>query len=267
MNPNFLKSHELAYEVSLRLGRKVIDTVERNRKTLRGALSQENANRSFVSLVDVYTFDENFSELELSLNEIADLIASISSTSSRDDYSRLSTRLTHCSGRIHRLQVNNDVETSHKQSLLFKLYELESDLSDKQLNNDTPACSTPVRYSTNVPGSAVISPSVSSNTSKRIPVFKWGIKKFSGKEPLIPFLELVDTLKTSRCCSDNDLFDSAADLFDQDAWTWWHNHVVRGSFNNWSDLVAGLKQTFYRLTMTKSFWTRSNLQSKKLESR
>ncbi|KAK9887381.1 hypothetical protein WA026_022319 [Henosepilachna vigintioctopunctata] len=152
MNPNFLKSHELAYEISLRLGRKVIDTVERNRKTLRGALSQESANRSFIYLVDVYTFDENFSELELSLKDIAEFIASIS--------------------RIHRLQVNNDVETSHKQSLLVRLFELESDLADKHFTNDTPACSTPVRYSPNAPGSAVTSPSVPSNTSKKITGFK-----------------------------------------------------------------------------------------------
>ncbi|KAK9882910.1 hypothetical protein WA026_023709 [Henosepilachna vigintioctopunctata] len=51
MNPNFLKSHNLAYEAPLRLRRKIIDTIERNRKTGRKAKSQENANRSFISSV------------------------------------------------------------------------------------------------------------------------------------------------------------------------------------------------------------------------
>ncbi|KAK9887091.1 hypothetical protein WA026_020035 [Henosepilachna vigintioctopunctata] len=74
---------------------------------------------------------------------------------------------------------------------------------------------------------------------KNTSLFKWGIGKFSDKYALLPFLELVDTLKVSRCCSGNDRLDSDADLFDQDAWTSWHNHVIRGTFKHWPGLVTG----------------------------
>ncbi|KAK9884377.1 hypothetical protein WA026_005331 [Henosepilachna vigintioctopunctata] len=132
MNPNFLKSYELACEVSLRVGRKVIDTVERNRKTLRGALSQESANRSFISLVD-----ENFTELELSVS----------------------------------------------------------------------------------------SPSVSLSTPEMIPIFKWGIKKCSGEEPLIPFVEVVDSTGTEELNEVTGLFKTIGPV-DKIGTTHLYNHII-----------------------------------------
>lgn len=82
--------------------------------------------------------------------------------------------------------------------------------------------------------------------NKKVPVYKWGIRKFSGQGSLIAFLELVESLRISRGCTSEDLFASAGDLFEGHAWTWFHNAQRNHRFSSWDDLVTGLKQAFLK---------------------
>lgn len=236
INPDFLKAHELAYEVAIRIGKEdVAKTVEQNRKLLRGLLAQEKGDRSFTEIQDVYTVSENVKELLLSISDLTDKISKLTPGSNVSDFKRIEDRLSHCSKRLHRILVEDDCEEKQKREVAIKIIELEADFYDCK---PTEKCVT----STPTVPSVLVSSHLSS--CNKVPVYKWNLKKFSGKEPLIPFLELIDTLKISRGCTDTDLFESASDLFELDAWNWWHNHFVRKTFSNWSELVNALKDTF-----------------------
>jgi len=239
INPNYLKTHELSYEIAIRLGKIPGDKVEERRKLLRGLLAQETADRSFWSTQDTYTVAENLAELKTSIDDLTTIIGKLDSDLSEVDYRRMVTRLTHCSGRVHRMHCETPEETKAKQEFLFQILGLEADLHALKFPEANIATSTPIR-------GVAVPPISTFDSVRKVPVYKWGIKKFSGKEPLVPFLELIDTLKISRGCTDADLFESASDLFESDAWTWWHNHFVRKSFDSWEQLVQGLKDSFLK---------------------
>lgn len=255
--PNHLRSFELTYEISVR-GIVPPTTVQEKRKVLRGILSQEKSERSFMEIVDTYTFEENVKEIRDTLTDIKALLQHIKHES-LDDIKRLESRITHSSGRISRLVPESEVEKLIKQELLRDVLILEADLADIQ----SPPPPIP-NYPSGIPNPPSPHPNYPSNCNplhsstptnpnmpqytgvpvKKVPIYKWGIKKFSGKDNLLSFLELIDSLKSSRGCDNSDLFDSAADLFEGDAWTWWHNNFLKNRFSNWSDLVSKLKSTF-----------------------
>lgn len=246
MNPNYLKQNELAYEIAIR-GIEVPSSVEDKRKIFRGLLSQESSDRSFTSLSDPFSFEENVTGIRETLSDLKDVCAQFDSKSTQVDHNRILARLTHVSGRIQRLSVDTDDQSATRQSLYREVLMLESDIAEKVSGpvsgpvDVTPTTSTPVK-STGL--HSVPSPVSVGKISKCVPVYKWGLKKFSGKESLIPFLELVESLKVSRGCTDSDLFESAGDLFENEAWTWWHNNHIKNRFTNWDELVNALKSTF-----------------------
>lgn len=242
LNPNYLKQNELAYEIAIR-GIEIPSSVDDKRKILRGLLSQESSDRSFTVLSDPFSFKENVEGIKESLTDLKEICAKFNSNSPQIDHKRILTRLTHVTGRIQRLSVDKDDESAIRQNLYKEVLMLESDIAEKVSPSEAhfPSTSTPVKSAgLHHPLSPVNAPT----NSKCIPVYKWGLKKFSGKEPLIPFLELVESLKVSRGCTDSDLFDSAGDLFENDAWTWWHNNHIKNRFLNWNELVDALKSTF-----------------------
>lgn len=67
---------------------------------------------------------------------------------------------------------------------------------------------------------------------------------------MIPFLELVESLRISKSWADSDLIESAGDLFELEAWTWWNNNSIKNRFNDWNDPVVALKLTFVHKMMT-----------------
>lgn len=246
LNPNYLRSFELTYEISIR-GIVPPTTVQEKRKVLRGLLSQENSDRSFVEISDTYKFDENVKEIGDTLNDIEALLQHLSDESS-DDEKKLESRITHATGRISRLFAQSEFENNVKQELLKRVLILEADFSDRHVNRN-PIVQSPSHSSQNNNPLQSSTPTHHSAAgfsvpTKKVPVYKWGIKKFSGKEDLLSFLELIDSLKFSRGCDNADLFDSAADLFEGNAWTWWHNNFLKNRFSDWSDLVSKLKSTF-----------------------
>ncbi|KAL3283679.1 hypothetical protein HHI36_023920 [Cryptolaemus montrouzieri] len=151
--------------------------------------------------------------------------------------------MTYLSGRIFRLKLETPDDIVLKHQLRTRLLELEGEFAERMepkdedplLNNIPASQSTPLRSSNNFSGNLSI---------KKVPVFKWGLKKFNGRGSLIQFLELIDSLKVSRGCTDVDLFEAATDLFEGDAWVFWHNSHLKNKFADWTELVDSLKQVF-----------------------
>ncbi|XP_072385439.1 uncharacterized protein [Diabrotica undecimpunctata] len=258
MLPKHLKTDELSYEILIR-NVSVPNTVEEKRKILAGLLSQEASNRSFSDVSVNLSFDVDYQQALASYSDLLSLISDYSGTKSDSRFKAFSSRLTHLSGRISRLQPTSVDEEKLKKAIRYDLLKLEgtlSDIVDQPDMVDQPVASTPDRVNLNYSQS-------SASPVKSVPVYKWGIKKFSGKEPLIPFLEQIETLKFSRNCTDEDLFISAGDLFEGAAFTWWHNHFTKKSFNSWSELVASLKETYLPYNYERNLWEqiRSTKQS------
>lgn len=236
LNVNFLKSHELKYEIEIR-GEKPPSTVEEKRRLLRGLLAQEDGNRSFREVKNEFDFDLDSAGIQQTLHELRPLIDNFSGSENDMDHKRLTTRLSHVAGRLKRVNYDTDSDDQVKslKTLSDTLIMLESDLAEKVFPSYAPHSSSTPIHST-----------AQHCNVKSVPVYKWGISKFSGKGCLITFLELVESLRISRGCSKEDLFASAGDLFEGHAWTWWHNSYINHRYASWLELVDGLKQAFLR---------------------
>lgn len=85
-------------------------------------------------------------------------------------------------------------------------------------------------------------------------VYKWGIK-FSGESDSISvaqFLELVDIRRVSENLTYEEIFPSAADLFEKTALTWYMAH--RYSFLDWMDLEIRLRSSFTHHLSKVQLW-------------
>ncbi|KAL3272293.1 hypothetical protein HHI36_023911 [Cryptolaemus montrouzieri] len=89
----------------------------------------------------------------------------------------------HISGRIFRMRVtDNEEEEETQKTLRAQLVTLEGELADKVganiPKNDNPPHSTLISHSSNPSQLTYV---------KKIPIYKWGIKNFSGQGSLIAF--------------------------------------------------------------------------------
>ncbi|KAL3277738.1 hypothetical protein HHI36_013078 [Cryptolaemus montrouzieri] len=209
---NHLKSTELSYELASRN----VDppaTVDEKRK-----------------LLNILMFKDNVKELKESIADITTLVFTFQGNSNSDEYKRISSSPTHVSQRVQHMSTEDDTEKKTKQDILRQVLLSEADVDEKVIVPTTPPVITnPVSQST--PLHPSLSPQ--STSVKKVPVYKWGIKTFSGRESLVNFLELTDSLKSSRGCTDADLFESAGDLFEHEAWTFWQNSHINRRFNDW----------------------------------
>lgn len=239
MQPNYLKVHELDYEIKIR---DVVPTgnSDDKRKILRGLLSQADANRSFYTIKNPYLFATDAKEAQETLDDLLSKIQNFSGSKSDLEYKRLSSRLCHVSGRISRFVIESDEEESERQRLQMFLLSLEGELAERV----APVIS--IESSTPVDPNQMNSQTHFSFSNKSTPVYKWGLKKFSGEGSIMAFLEKVESLRISRNCSKEEVFASAGDLFDGQAWTWWYNNHTKGRFEGWEDLVLELKGTFLK---------------------
>lgn len=240
MEPNHLKVAELTYELKVR-NVDLVGDVDKKRKILRGLLSQESANRSFIqgSIAHPYTFQNDLKEISETISDLKTVIATYTTSGDCALKKRISSRLTHLSGRMQRLVTENEEEDQQKRELQFLILELEGDFAFK----DVPSASTPTALTLPADGAAVSNisnvPSV-----KSIAPYKWNVT-FNGStknESLIAFLEKIELLRQARNVSKDELFLSACDLFTGSAWIWFTNN--RHKVNNWDELVGKLKQDF-----------------------
>lgn len=236
MDPHHLRVNEIDYEISVR-GIVPLGDIDSKRKILRGLLSQEKANRSFVSPTSSYGFETDHAETQTTLDDLKARINEFTGPSTSVAYKRISSRLAHVSGRIHRMVTDSPAQGELKDKLHLQLLSLEGDLEEKI----RPISSTP-NHSENFDSN----PLEVSNVFTRKPVFpyKWNLH-FTGDgsgESLISFLEKVETLRISRGVSTEDLFLSAGDLFKSQAWIWFNTN--RSKLHSWEELITKLKDDF-----------------------
>lgn len=240
MEPNHLKINELDYELRLRNIEPTGD-VESKRKTLRGLLSQERANRSFGTKLNPFLFAE---DKQFILETINDLRTKIDEFTGTQDnlQKRISSRLTHLANRIHRLNLVDDEHHQIKSELNLQLISLEADLADKlNIAHSTPR--KPGGLETLL-GDLHLSNILATSHIKPVLPCKWNLS-FSGIHPnesVISFLEKVECFRISRAVSKEELLTCAGDLFKAKAWTWFT--VNKDKFQTWDDLVSKLKQDF-----------------------
>lgn len=280
--PEYLRSIETAYEILIRDGI-VPASQEDKRKILRGLLEQETGNRSFTAITNPFSFKEDEKEVAWTIADLVTKIEAFKGKKGEAEHKRIICRLTHVSGRISRMSAEDEEQKETRKQLRQKVLLLEADLGSKaevvvpptiagtippslgaaQQAQTSPAAvlpppsvlpaSTPLAATSLQPPPLLhhttSTPELSPNfmsplENKKVPVYKWGLKKFSGQGSLIEFLEIVESLRISRGCSKEDLFASAGDLLEAHAWTWWHNSYKKGRFLSWEELEQGLKQTF-----------------------
>lgn len=291
MKAGDLRTSELAYEIAVR-GVTVPVSVDERRKVFRGLLAQENASRSFLAFSNPFQFSVDLTEVTESLASLTSCIETFKGVVGDAEYKRINSRLTHLSGRISRMNPVGDEQVAARDKSRQDLLILESNFEEKCLGqfddppvthpdpvvpadpqrdfgtiNPASAPTHPVMTNPlTVPASQIqhhsesfrptaSTPNIDNNPfCKKVPVFKWGIPKFSGRGSLVSFLELVESLMISRGCTKEDLFASAGDLFESHAWTWWHNAQINSRFSTWDELVEGLKQTFLRENYDRALW-------------
>lgn len=86
------------------------------------------------------------------------------------------------------------------------------------------------------------------NSQPKVEIWKWNLK-FSGKSdrdsiPVSEFLRRVDDLAISRRASDDELFMSAAELFEGTALKWYRAGIAAKLFLNWDELRGQLLSDF-----------------------
>lgn len=245
MDPGSLKQEELNYELRIR-GLSSSGTVDLKRRLLRGALSQESANRSFQEHVShPYKIEEDVAEIQVTLDELKKLIEEFNGNRTDSVYRRITSRLIHVSRRIAKVPTTDHDEDEQKKSLNTALLMLEGDLEDKLISSIPPLhASTP----TNVVAPANVGLAATGSLTTVVPrnsvaPYKWNIF-FSGSnnESVNSFLEKIDCLRESRGVSKDELFCAAGDLFKGPAWTWFLNN--RHRVKNWDELVDKLKTDF-----------------------
>ncbi|XP_050512102.1 uncharacterized protein LOC126888142 [Diabrotica virgifera virgifera] len=234
----FQPEHLLVKEVDYELRIREIEVEEsakcdKKRSLLRGALKQEQGNRSFRQIsAAAIPFLEQQQGINETLEDLTQKINNFRGTVHDSMYSRYISRLAHISGRVHLLCCSDEEQQLYKRSMSIRILSLEGEL-DSRVN--PLATSTPV---------SSVQASNSLLHPKPVQVHKWGVS-FSGEghyDQVISFLDRVECLRVSRGVSEEDLFSASAELFTSHAFTWFMNN--RGSFTTWTDLAQKLKSDF-----------------------
>ncbi|KAK9738998.1 hypothetical protein QE152_g9416 [Popillia japonica] len=200
MDVNCLKSTEVEYEIKIR-GVTPSGELDFKRKTLRGLLTQERGNRSFFTIVNPFVFSEDEKDARESLADLKQAINEVVVPVAASARKRICSRLTHLSGRIHRLNAENVDQRGIVVALTEELLILEADFEEKvKPPTSTPHDQQAFQFGMGDPQLSPISPRRFTTTVKPILPYKWGLS-FTGsnsQESVISFLEKVESLRVSR---------------------------------------------------------------------
>jgi hypothetical protein len=238
--PIFLEDSELEYELRIRKLRGQ-NTRDSRVKTLERALAK---SRTVVQDPE-FTLENEKKLIDDTLETIKTTISTLEAEVSVDSniYKRISTRIAYITQRI--LRVSKNIKTTSEINDLTENWEaqcleLEADLIIKT--------KTSIR---DVPSHMSLQSVGSNSSTKSVPVHKWGIH-FNGHTDLIVFLEQVDDLMIARNITAVDLFNSAYDLFEGPALTWYRS--IRDNVTDWLGLVSRLKVSFLPCDYDDKLW-------------
>lgn len=252
--PNHLLADELDYELRIR------GTVtERNqndkRKILTRLLARQTPNTELSD--PTYSFAAERNSINTSLESITTIIIDFEGSESDSCFKRISSRLIHLTERLNRLKIDGDdreIVIEFKNESLATCLTLEGDLFERveQFNKANSLNQSQVESPAHFNGASNFVPTNYVSTPKSIPVYKWNIKFNGDSRALYPFLEKVEEYSVSRGVSDEELFSSAVDLFENKAFMWYK--TVRQNVRNWGELVTLLKQRFLPPDYEEEIW-------------
>jgi hypothetical protein len=252
---NRLAQDELVYELAVR-GLTEVGTVEQMRKTLRNLLRMERGPNPLSYPAHPFTVAEDLAALTQKAEEIKALVDDfdgISETGRKKILSKLACAL----GRANTVRSAETVNQSAISKIVVSLLNSNSDMeykvrhatADQSLGAlDVSLLNVDSGEDSDVETSPTAATSFArGDTSFRapsVPVYKWNLK-FSGEDSrlsLSAFLMRVEELRVSRNVTEEELFQSANDLFEGRALTWFRS--VRRNAYDWRSLVALLRNQF-----------------------
>lgn len=248
MEPNFLKTGELSYEILSR-GASDAGDADTKRKILRGLLHREKQERGLSSVKSPFTFEKDVEEIKVSLSDITKLLSG-SEVPSTSLLRRLESRLAHLSARINRLNPD-DTQADVKKALALEVLSLEGTFATLVSPPIDPVDDeVPIRAS---PPTRPPSPRFYHHHSPP-KVYKWGIS-FSGSETpeqVFNFLDRVEELRHARGASKHDLFLSAIDIFTGNALLWFRS--IKNTVSTWDELLENFKKEFLPSHLDFDIW-------------
>lgn len=250
--PNHLLLEELEYELNIR---NVVSSRSQQdkRKILNRLLEKERVKPG--SLIDLknyeFDFDVEQEAITKTLDSVKNLIADFEGTSSDSTFLRVKSRIAHVTGRVMRIPVVGDEAkalTDFKNESYATCLELEADLHERVrpvVPNDD------LDQTVNSPIIHMPAPVVTC-ASKSIPISQWGVKFSGDPKHVYSFIERVTELAQARKFSDQDLFDSAVELFVGDAFVWYRS--IKTSVDSWNALVFLMKKDFLPPNAEDEIW-------------
>lgn len=265
--PNHLLAEELDYELKIR---SVISSKNQQdkRKILTRLLEKESATPG--KLIDMSAYQHTFASektaIENTLSSIQLLISEFEGTSSDSVFLRIKSRLNHLIGRIKRVPTVNIEPDELVQTVEYlnesyaTCLQLEAEVYDKVRPSENIAHLDPLNSTVN-PVINLPAPVVSFS-SKYKPLSEWGIKFNGDPKKVYSFIERITALAKSRKVENNDLFNSAVELFVDDAFVWFRN--VQNKVSDWDSLIIQLKKDFLPPDIDEDLWDqiKSNKQRK-----
>lgn len=254
---NRLNVTELTHELAIR-GLKDVGNVVQMRKTLRTLLKVEKSDNPLTYPTYPFSFDDDKAALEAKHEEITILLGEfegIAGTLHDKILAKLNFALRHANSSIPTTQPEKD----EKFKYIVKFLGLRSDFDSKVkrhnrrlLNdslgapdldlvdvNDSSEDEASEEEAVSVQHQSFVAPS-----SKTVPISKWNIK-FSGESTgisLSAFLIRIEELKHARGATNEDLYQSAIDLFEGKALIYYR--AMKKQATNWTSLVTMLRKEF-----------------------
>lgn len=259
---NHLRQNELDYELAIRdlsTDRVVAD----KRKILKRALAKEvDKPDALVNLAKYkVNYDEESSAISDTLEAICTAIVDFEGHSTDSVFKTIKSRINHVAGRIRRMKIpvtNSDVASKFQKESKVTCFQLEADLLEKaEVASGDPNASFSLNSGPviNVPAPSVTYIPKSSSVSK------WSVHFDGNPKTVFSFIERVTELALSRKVSDQDLFNSAVELFVGDAFVWFRS--VKNVVTDWDSLVARLKSDFLPPNTEDDLWNQIKARKQK----
>lgn len=241
---------ELEYELEVR-GVTGIPTVELMRKRLRQFLKLEKEGKSGNYPPIGRDAQDELKICSDKLTDIENLLQVVNNDSTSSDIEKIEVKLDHVFERIKR--VSGDATASVARSTLLTKgldYYETLEISRQQIGRENP----PNVQTENA------APVISMKKTK-IPVCKWDIS-FNGDSRGISvnaFIERVEELRIARQISQEELWDSAIDLFKGSAMIWFR--AIRREVHNWDELLTSLREEFQPPDYEEQLWNEIRLRT------
>ena len=260
---NHLHDYEIAYELITRRT-KTSRNLNDQRKILRRLLAKEVNRQGALLDLGSYIFDfaKEQREIEKTFYDITEATIDFADNGEESDslFSRIKSRIAHVTGRVLNLNkflgipdiIQDDqkdqVKTYYEESFATCL-KLEADLYDS-IKVPNPNASV-LNVSQTAPVINVAAPIVTCSGNS-IPISEWNVRFDGNSKHLYSFLERVTELAQARKVSENDLFNSAVELFVGDAFAWFRCNKTK--VTNWEELVILLKKDFLHFDAEDQIW-------------